>query len=198
LPFKLRIAVDVDGVLLDTIGFLLRTYNGKYGTDHSYSFMNSWSWYKKLDMDRKEFFKLLKKIGNKVLSIPAISDMAHHYLFLLRDDEVDIVTGTLASEDLVKLRLEQLGIREGLEYKNFIRLEPDNKNAKYELGYDIYIDDNPKLAETIDDQNGKCFQILFNQPWNVDYVTRRNVSRVSNWSEVLEKVEMFRKILEPE
>ena len=195
LPSKLRIAVDVDGVLLNTSKLWIKKYNDKYDTNHTIGFMDSWDFHKKIGMSKKEFFKILKKCTNEILDVEPCFELASYYLFLLRENHIDIVTGSLADKELLKKRLDALNIRQGIEYEELYQLHPDKKDAKLNLKYDIYIDDNPKLAEAIDNNDGYTFQVLVSQPWNRNYIPKRNVMRAYNWEDVIEAVNLFKKLI---
>lgn len=154
--------------------------------------MNSWDWYDRSGgIGKKEFFKILKKVCKELQYVQPCFELAPYHLFLLRINHVDIVTGSVSDRDLLVERLEQLFIRQGLEYNELIQVTPDQKNAKLDLGYDIYIDDNPKLAEAIDNKGGHTYCILVTQPWNKDYQPKRNVMRARNWKDILEAVDLF-------
>lgn len=158
--------------------------------------MNGWDFHEKIGMTKKEFFKILKKACKEILYIQPCFDLVPYNLFLLREHHVDIVTGSIADKELLIQRLEQLHIRKGYEYNELIQVEPNQKNAKLDLGYDIYIDDNPKLAEAIDNRDGKTYCVLVTQPWNKTYQPKRNVMRAYNWEDVMEGIELFLVVLE--
>lgn len=196
MPSKIRIALDVDGVLLNTPKKWIEKYNEKYSTNYSIDDMTRW-WGENFGISKSDFFKLLKKTCDEMLHVEPCFLLTQHYLFLLREYKIDIVTSSIAKGSLIKQRLEELGIREGIEYKEFIQLKPtDSQVEKTILAYDIYIDDNPKLAEVIDNNNGYTFQILVNQPWNRYYQPKRNVRRAYHWEDILQFVENFVNMIE--
>jgi 5'(3')-deoxyribonucleotidase len=196
LPSKVRIAVDVDGVLLNTAEKWIEIFNKKYGKNKTIDIMNDWDWHEGIGMSKKEFLKILKKACESILYVQPCFELAQHNLFLLRKHHVDIVTSSVADKDLLIERLEQLHIRKGYEYKKFIQVSPNQKNAKLDLGYDIYIDDNPRLAEAIDNKGDHTYCILVTQPWNKIYQPKHNVMRAYNWRDIREGVELFKKILD--
>ena len=200
LPSEVRIAVDVDGVILDTPTKWMEVYNRKYRTNHTTDVMTNWNSHVKLGISKKEFFKILKTACKEIEFIQPCFELAPYYMFLLKQkNHVDIVTGSVAKRGLLIGRLEQLHIRQGYEYNELIQLPPDNKFAKLNLKYDIYVDDNPNLATEIDGyglQGGRIFQVLVTQPWNKYYQPKRNVMRAYNWEDINEGIELFRVILE--
>jgi len=157
--------------------------------------MNRWDFHESIGMSKKDFFKILKTACKEILYVQPCFEMAPYHMFLLREHHVDIVTGSVADKKLLIQRLEQLHIRKGYEYNELFQVTPDQKNAKLNLGYDIYIDDNPKLAEAIDNKDGYTFCVLVTQPWNKTYQPKRNVMRAYNWEDVMEAIELFLVIL---
>lgn len=191
LHSKVRIAVDVDGVLLNTAEKWVEIYNKKFHTNNTIDLMTSWDWHDNIGMTKKEFFKILKMACKDLSYVQPCFELAPYHLFLLRGNYVDIVTGSVASRESLVERLDQLFIRQGMEYNELIQVTPNQKNAKIDLGYDIYIDDNPKLAEAIDNKGGHTYCVLVTQPWNKSYQPRRNVMRASGWKDILEAVELY-------
>jgi len=49
---------------------------------------------------------------------------------------------------------------------------------KFDLDYDIFIDDSPDNALEISKNNKIC--LLYNQPWNRDVLETQNIRRVYN------------------
>jgi uncharacterized HAD superfamily protein len=51
---------------------------------------------------------------------------------------------------------------------------------KVRLNYDVFVDDNPLLAETIKKHPTKRL-IIFTRPWNAKLATGRNILRANDW-----------------
>jgi len=81
-------------------------------------------------------------------------------------------------------KLNDLGIKKGIHYNNAVFVPYDPRDAKIKLyDYDIYVDDNPNLVNATNNDNGKIL-LLYDQPWNREFVCNHNVIRVHNWKEV--------------
>lgn len=91
-------------------------------------------------------------------SIPQEETMLDTYTTQLAErNTVDIVTARQHVDEQMIWWLDQHEIT----YNNFYSVD----EPKYTLGYDVYIDDNPRLF-------GECRLLLRNQPWNADCKTQ--------------------------
>lgn len=87
-------------------------------------------------------------------------------------DTLDIVTHRQHVDEQVKAWLDEHAIR----YDNFISCD----EPKQELGYDVYIDDNPNLFN-------ECRLLLRDQPWNqhIDAWRSKSTDRIYSLDDVL-------------
>lgn len=87
-------------------------------------------------------------------SIPPEEPMLDKYVGdIAKGNELHIVTARQYVDENVVWWLDHHGI----EYENFVSTD----TPKYELDYDVYIDDNPQMF-------GECRLLLRDQPWNQD------------------------------
>lgn len=182
LTSKIKIAVDLDGVVWDTIPPLLDLINKKYKTSYAKKDVTKWGFYKDWGIKDKHFWKLFEKCAEKVKEFKLIDTLIPSILFFLHcDNQVDIVTSSVATTEALYEALRIKGITEEFHYDKLVHLE--KVSNKEELGYDIYIDDKPAMAEKIKEDQ---FLLLFDQPWNRDIETEKlyNVTRVRTWREV--------------
>jgi len=135
---------------------------------------------------------IFKKTWKRIYELELIEETIPYYLYLLNGKyEIDILTKTGFSLSGMTKRLSQLNIRKGLEYNNIIK----TTEKKIDFEYDVFIDDNPQMVEDMLTQEKK-YLLLYDSPWNksIDCSLYRNVFRVCNWNEILEKIEMIEKI----
>lgn len=187
----MKIAVDVDGVLIDCIPHLIDAINKKYSTNYKREEVTSWGvFYNEWGIKEKDFWKLFKQTSENIMDYPIIDDISSHIIFLLNlYNDVDIVTAELADTELVIKKLESMGIKGGLTYHKLIHIK-DPKKHKTDLDYDIFIDDNPNMVNNIKDDQ---VLLLFTQIWNKYIKTTKysNVMRVNGWYDLLINFDMW-------
>jgi len=74
-PF-LKIAVDVDGVLADLAGMLLKVYREATGVDLGREFIDEWEFWRKVPMTEREFFKMVARAWSRWDVIGLLEDDA--------------------------------------------------------------------------------------------------------------------------
>lgn len=180
-----KIAVDFDGTLAKTSCFICELINFKTGHNHTYKDINKWNYWQEVGLE-KEFwaaYDFMDKKGRLSLepydeyTIPCLREMSSQ-----KGDSVDIVT---ANNQSAKSHIE-----DWIKYKGVYKASPLNLNVvclgrvsckeKLELDYDIYIDDNPNMAQEISNFPKK-FLFLANAPWNKDIKNTENVKRFESW-----------------
>jgi len=141
-----KIALDVESVLANTNEAVLQSTDKIDRTE----LMGEW------DLS-DEIWQIYSGVSDAVWrhnpdSIPPEEPMLDQYTkALTKDNTVDIVTARPHVDEQMIWWLDTHNI----SYRNFI----SHQEPKYELSYDIFIDDNPRMF-------GKCRLLLRNQPWN--------------------------------
>ena len=198
-----RVAVDLDSVLAQTVPAMLRVYNATYQTSYTktditdYSAGNVLPELQRLGKSKGKsmFFRLLDKAWEDWQSIEP-EPGAIEAVRRMKDAglQIDIVTGrSTTPRDILELWLRQHGI----PYDNLIVAEAKpgeerrTSELKTDLPYDIFVVDNPFMAKAIAGQPDK-FLLLFDQPWNVGIVESENVVRVHGWPDAVSKVGLGR------
>jgi hypothetical protein len=141
-----KIALDVESVLANTNEAVLQS------TDEidREELLGEW------DLS-DEMFQVYSGVSDAVWrhnpdSIPPEETMLDQYTAELAEgNTVDIVTARPHVDEQMVWWLDEHNI----EYRDFISYE----EPKYELEYDVFIDDNPAMF-------GECRLLLRNQPWN--------------------------------
>lgn len=185
----MKIAIDIDGVLLDIIVEYCIIFNKRYGTNHQKKDVTKWDFFKDWNIDEDTGFKIFYEIYADSMSIPFIDDNAPEIMKKLNEAyDVDIVSARIPEyRSSIKKKLDFHNIKEGIQYSELVLLHHRPYDIKLKERYDLYVDDNPNLVEPIKKLKNRTL-LLFNQPWNQDIICENNVYRVHNWKEVYQKI----------
>ena len=117
--------------------------------------------------------------------IPFIDENAPKIMKKLNErHDLDIVSARVPEyRDSITNKLDSHNIKEGIQYTEMILLHHKPYDIKLKQNYDLYVDDNPNLVESIKMMKNRTL-LLFDQPWNQNSVCEDNVHRVYNWEEV--------------
>jgi len=163
---RLKIALDVDGVLADVIKSWL-SYNNKIRPIISKSQISEWDFWKNHDINKFDFYNELSICWKSWENIPPTeNNIASATKQLSNIGTVDIVTARDDSthDDVKKwLRLHNI------DFNNYVGVLEGIEKSK--LDYDVFIDDSPLNAKSILEQ-GKSV-ILYSQPWNLSFEDKR-------------------------
>jgi uncharacterized HAD superfamily protein len=187
-----KIAIDVDDVLLKFVERFLDVCNAKYGTNFTEDEVDNFSFYEIWGMNLDDAMKIFAPIQENADVLNVIDMKCADYIQKLKSDgrDIDILTVRVESarEPLIK-KLDALGIKQGSHYDNLIFAPFKVKGVKItHYDYDIYIDDNPDLVKFINGESKKIL-LLYDQPWNRSVIcSGKNIYRVMNWHEVYNKV----------
>ncbi|MBD3216148.1 MAG: hypothetical protein GF311_26275 [Candidatus Lokiarchaeota archaeon] len=181
----MKIAVDVDGVLLDLMVTYCEIYNEQFETDYTKKDVIRWDFFEEWDINENQAFEIFHEIYENSFEIPLIDEYA---LFVLeqinKSHHVDIVSAR--SEQFTSQlggTLKSHGINQGIHYRHLILVHEKPYDIKLRLNYDLYIDDNPHLANAIRERNDEVL-LLYDQPWNRVIDESENIIRVFNWKEI--------------
>lgn len=185
----MKIAVDVDGVLLDIITPYITIYNQLFNSNYRKEDVDKWDFYLDWNLSEKEAFEIFYKIYNNILSVFLIDKNAPKYMEKLNQlHNVDIVSAR-GSKFKSQLRniLDTCNIKQGQHYHKLILVDVKPYDIKLQYNYDIYIDDNPNLVEIVKNREDSIL-LLFDQPWNARCICKNNVVRVKNWKNIYNKI----------
>ena len=159
---KLKIGLDVDGVLADVIHSWL-DYNNKIRTPILKEEISEWDFWKRYQIDKYDFYKELSLCWQTWHKIPSTEKNLSTYTNILSHiGNVDIVT---AREESTHTYVKSWLVSQKIAYKNYVGVLEGLEKTK--LDYDIFIDDSPINAKSILDA-GKSV-ILYTQPWNLSF-----------------------------
>lgn len=187
--FIMKIAIDIDGVLLDIIVEYCEIFNKRYGTNHQKKDVTKWDFFKDWNVDEDTAFKIFYEIYANSMNVPFIDEDAPEIMKKLNEAyDVDIVSARIPEyRSSIKKKLDFHNIRENIQYSELILLHHRPYDIKLKQSYDLYVDDNPSLVEPIKKLKNRTL-LLFDQPWNQDIICENNIYRVHNWKEVHQKI----------
>ena len=181
----MNVAIDIDGVLLDIMITYCQIFNNKYQTNYTKEEVIDWEFFKYWCVSEKEAFEIFCDIYQDSMSVPFIDKDAPDIMKKLKNcHELFIVSARNPEYEvpiIEKLRFHN--IKKGIHYVDLILLHHKPYDIKLSLDFDLYVDDNPNLVESIKDMPNKML-LLFDQPWNQDVTLPKNVKRVFNWKDV--------------
>jgi len=185
----MKIAIDIDGVLLDIIVRYCEIYNKRYGTNYQKKDVTNWDFFKDWNITEETAFNIFFEIYADSINVPFIDEDAPKIMKILNElYDVDIVSARLPEyRSSILEKLDSHDIREGIQYIELILLHHKPYDVKLKQNYDVYVDDNPNLVETIKKLKNRTL-LLFDQPWNQESVCQNNVYRVYDWNEVYKKI----------
>lgn len=157
----MKIAVDMENVLADPKTWFLEVYNDRNGTAYTIADVDHWDWVQ-TEIEFDEFMETIdegwRSYHDEINPLGEDIGKSLRELSALPDVTVDIVTARTGVESEMRAWLERHG---ATEYEEFLSIEPFETKAT--LGYEYYIDDNPKLAA---DLQAHQTQFLVTWPWN--------------------------------
>lgn len=181
----MKISVDIDGVLLDLMLKFCEIYNLKYNSDFKPEDATRWEFFRDWNIPEDLVYEIFNKAYEESDTTSLIDVNAPNILEKLnKENQIDLVTAR--NQDYKKQlleRLNSLGIKQKSHYKKLIYVDPKPYDIKLKLDYEIFIDDNPNLVNSIQiSTNKKLF--LYIQPWNKYIKKNSNIFRVSNWNQI--------------
>jgi len=197
----MRIYVDIDDILCETAVALCGLAARAFGRHVAYEDVRVFDLQQAFalsDDEMRRFFELSHEYG--LLTGYAVTPGAVEGVRALRDAgaEVDILTGRPASshkatEDwLASVGLGDFAVEYVDKYgRNFARHpgDPDTVPLKELLArhYDFAIDDSPVVLEALAAWD-KTEILVFDRPWNRAYPLAPNMTRVSGWRDIRERI----------
>lgn len=174
-----RIAVDLDGVLAETMEAWCRIANERFGTRIRLDDLDTWTSWRKIGIAKDQFFEILDETWDTWEDIPPTEpNLAVKVAKVEKLGSLDIVTGR--SRQTVEHAKDWLAHHK-ITYERFVRVR--GWRDKVFLNYDVYIDDAPELMPLIS-RNPVMRGILYGRPWNKDVHDMPGVFKVESWEEI--------------
>jgi 5'(3')-deoxyribonucleotidase len=175
----MRIAVDLDGVLADTITEFCRILNKRKSTNYTAEDIVKWKAWEITGLTRNEFLQTLDQAWfewKKIL--PTEHNLGDKVGRLKSFGKVDVVTArsrNTISEAISWLR------EHGVPLDDFVRTE--STRAKAELAYDVFIDDSVDLMQLLASRLDG-WGIMYTQPWNRGVGPMPRIFRAEHWDTI--------------
>ena len=188
-PERLRIAVDLDGVLAESMLVWCDRANKEFGTSLKFEDLDTWSSWKKFSISKDDFYRILDESWEDWKQVPPTEPgLAAKVARVARFGDVDVVTGrSRRTEEAARSWVENQKIR----YRQFVRVT--GWRDKPILNYDVYIDDAPDLMELVSHTPGS-WAILYDRPWNRNVPVMPKILRTDGWRQIPSLLERIRKI----
>jgi 5'(3')-deoxyribonucleotidase len=185
-PSKLKIAVDLDGVLAESMFVWCKRANKEFGTRLKMEDLDSWSAWKKFPISKEDFHRILDESWDDWLEIPPTEpDLAEKVSRVEKFGNLDIVTGR--SKRTVEAARNWID-NQKVRYRDFVRVL--GWRDKILLDYDVYIDDAPDLMPLIS-RSPTAWGILYERPWNKSVIDIPKILKVKAWREVPGRLEQI-------
>ena len=177
---RMKIALDVDGVLADVIVSWITYSNSKRQKISKYE-ITDWEFWKKFEINPFDFYAELSICWKNWIDIPPTeNNLAYVTKSLSNLGQIDIVT---AREKSTNSFVKSWLTHHNIEYDNYVSVIDGPMKA--DLDYDVFIDDSPLNAEKFLKNNKKV--ILYSQPWN-QHVSDNKIHRISTLSQAVEQI----------
>ena len=178
-PAKLKIAVDLDGVLAESMIVWCERANKEFGTRFRMEELDSWSWWKRSPISKDDFYRILDESWDDWQEIPPTEpDIAEKVARIEKFGDLDIVTGrSRRTVEPARSWVDSQKVR----YRRFVRVL--GWRDKILLDYDVYIDDAPDLMPLIS-RSPTAWGLLYERPWNRSVGDMRKVLKAKSWRQV--------------
>ncbi len=176
---RLKIAVDLDGVLAEPMLVWCDRANKEFGKRLKLEDLDSWASWKKFSISKDDFYRILDQSWEDWEQVPPTEPrIAAKVARIEKFGDVDVVTGrSKTTEQAAKNWVEHQKIR----YRHFVRV--GGWRDKLALDYDVYVDDAPDLMPLIS-QSPLARAILYERPWNRNVPDMPKVLRAESWKNI--------------
>lgn len=157
----MKVALDVESVLVDTFGHFLDVYNTRNDTNHTMNDIDSWEWVTEA-VEFEEFMAIISETWDtSPLDYdplePNLGSTVEELHSQPAVDQLDVVTASPGGTDGIKTWLRHHDV----PYDNFVHVDPNDTKA--DLQYTHFIDDKPHLADKLTPPQT---QLLVQHPYN--------------------------------
>ena len=176
----MRIALDLDGVLANTMSMWVRLWREKTGQDLRLEDFDEWSSWKALEITEGEFMQIMNEAWRRCRYLPPTEENLQEKVSKLRTlGKVDIVTARPRETEEYALRWLEL---QNIEYDEYVWIR--DGRSKLTLDYHVFIDDSPLMAE--DASRVRKLVLLYDQPWNRRFRENNYDRRIKGLEEAYE------------
>ncbi len=169
------IAVDLDGVLSDSMGLWIRIWNASNYPKLSYEDISEWDFWRRLGLSEEKFSEIFDEVWSRWEELQPYDQNVDEVIEKINQiGTVDIVTGRPSSNRRFIVKWLK---RHGIRYRRLLI----GVEKKINHLYDVYIDDSPIHALEAS-YAGRLF-LLRDQPWNRHVEPNRFIRRVRSLEE---------------
>jgi len=183
----MKIALDVEGVLADPTTPWLKDYNARYQDNLTVNDIMGWNFRNSPFKVSIEDFIVQKSYlwkENWVKIPPTEPDLSTKTKLLHQKHKVDIVsTSKIDMEEILKWLNSNSIYYSDSKFLDFSR----DTSGKSHLNYDVFIDDNPLLANELTKKKSSRL-LLYDRPWNRGVEENEYVKRVANFDQILKTI----------
>lgn len=198
--YAMKIAIDIDDVLVEFVPSLARWYNDKFGTNlkkedfYTFAFHEIWG-----GTHLESVGKVRKFLDSGIIKDLNVIEGAAEVLKELdnKGHELHIVTSRfpdLHEDTLIWLDRHFKGIFKEVHFgHNKISKQKDSLSKAErckQLDIDLLIDDLPEHALECAKKGIRV--LLFDAPWNQDIKENKKIKRVCGWGDVLKEINLLR------
>jgi 5'(3')-deoxyribonucleotidase len=175
----LKIAVDLDGVLAESMLVWCGRANKEFGTRLRMEDIDSWSWWKRTPISKDDFYRILDESWDEWQEIPPTEpEIARKVARIEKFGDIDIVTGrSKRTVEAARSWVDSQKVR----YRRFVRVL--GWRDKIFLDYDVYIDDAPDLMPLIS-RSPTAWGVLYERPWNQSVENMPKILKAKSWRQV--------------
>ncbi|MCF8884196.1 MAG: hypothetical protein QXE67_02175 [Nitrososphaerota archaeon] len=174
----MRIAIDLDGVLANSMKVWLKIWYEKTGQIIEYQEVNEWFFWRKLGMDSRRFMQILNEAWSRWLEIPPMEESLNLKTRQLKTlGRLDIVTARPRKTERYVYKWLSL---HKIVYDKYVWVKRGEDKVK--LDYDVFIDDSPTILADLDPAR-RSLILIYDQPWNRNINEGDHVKRVKNLDE---------------
>ena len=175
----MKIAVDLDGVLAESMLVWCDLVNKEFGLRVKLEDLDSWASWTKLSISKDDFYRILDESWENWEEIPSTEPGISEKVEKIQTfGDIDIVTGrSRRTVDAAKnwVHAHKIG------YGHFVSVA--GWRDKVVLDYDVYIDDAPDLMPLVSNIPLR-WAILYDRPWNRSVPSMPKVLRAKKWIEI--------------
>jgi 5'(3')-deoxyribonucleotidase len=184
----LKIAVDLDGVLAESMIVWCELANAEFGTHLRLEDLDSWASWRKFAISKDDFYRILDESWDDWERIPPTEPgIARKVAGIEKFGLVDVVTGrSEKTEEAARKWINSQRVR----FNQFVRVPGWREKA--DLDYDVFIDDAPDLMPLLS-RRLIPWAILYERPWNRTVPHLRKMLRAKSWRQIPKLLESIRK-----
>jgi 5'(3')-deoxyribonucleotidase len=176
---RLRIAVDLDGVLAESMLVWCERASREFGTTVKMEDIDGWSSWRKFGISKDDFYRILDESWEDWKQVPPTEPgIARKVAPIEKFGDVDVVTGRSKRTEGAAIRWIK---HQNIRYRHFVRVA--GWRDKIILNYDAYVDDAPDLMPLVS-RSPMSWAVLYDRPWNKDVPSMPKVLRAESWKQV--------------